>query len=455
MRPSPQITLVLAIAALAAPAHADTWHVPSECPTVQAGVDSAAAGDTVLVASDTYYEHDITMKSGVYLTSETGQADCVTIDAQQLGRVIYCLDVDAAASIVGFTITGGLATGAATQDSAAGGVYCESSSPTLSNCALSGNHATGYGGGLACLWDADVTLADCTFSGNTAAKGGGGMLSYSSSTTLTDCGFSDNAAWQIGGMYLSFSNSTLTGCTFSGNTATGEKGEVGGLAVTEESSATLTSCLFYGNTAGDDSGGIGAGYSSSLTLVDCAFSGNVAYKGGGGMKLEGGCSATLTNCTFSGNTGDDSGGGLLCIEGSSAELTNCTFAGNAAEEGGGIDCPDASVTLARCIIAFSGSGEGVRCNDPDDVTLSCCDVYGNAGGDWVGHIAGQDLIRDNFSDDPLFCGEDNPDEPFTLHSDSPCASDNNPACGLVGAWGVGCETPVEETSWGSMKAMYR
>jgi hypothetical protein len=64
-------------------------------------------------------------------------------------------------------------------------------------------------------------------------------------------------------------------------------------------------------------------------------------------------------------------------------------------------------------------------------------------------------VNDNFSENPLLCGDDNPTEPLTLHSDSPCAEANNPTCGLVGAWDVGCDTPVEAKSWGGIKAMFR
>ena len=70
--------------------------------------------------------------------------------------------------------------------------------------------------------------------------------------------------------------------------------------------------------------------------------------------------------------------------------------------------------------------------------LSCCDVYGNEGGDWTGLIAGQLGLYGNISLDPLICNASQQD--FHLQEGSPCApaSPPHPQCGLVGAWEVGC-----------------
>jgi len=73
------------VVALTLPADAVIIHVPADQPTIRAGIDDDAYGDTVLVACGIYNEHSIVMKSGVCLRSATGQADCVTI-GEQAGR---------------------------------------------------------------------------------------------------------------------------------------------------------------------------------------------------------------------------------------------------------------------------------------------------------------------------------------------------------------------------------
>ena len=71
----------------------------------------------------------------------------------------------------------------------------------------------------------------------------------------------------------------------------------------------------------------------------------------------------------------------------------------------------------------------------DSFLLSCCDLYGNTGGDWTGCVAGQYGQNRNISADPLFCAL--PTD-LTLESTSPCAPGNSGGCFQIGAWPVGC-----------------
>jgi hypothetical protein len=112
-----------------------------------------------------------------------------------------------------------------------------------------------------------------------------------------------------------------------------------------------------------------------------------------------------------------------------------------------------SLTLENTIIAFSTTGLGIYCSDAGSIPLlTCCDLYGNAGGDWVGCIAGQAAINGNFSSDPFFCAAESGD--VRLSCTSPCV--NRYGCGQIGALGVGCgPTSVEYTTWGRIKSMFR
>jgi hypothetical protein len=66
--------------------------------------------------------------------------------------------------------------------------------------------------------------------------------------------------------------------------------------------------------------------------------------------------------------------------------------------------------------------------------LTCNDVW-DCDTLWVG-VADPTGTDGNISADPLFCSA--PGEIYTLHADSPCAEENNPGCGQIGAYPVGC-----------------
>jgi predicted outer membrane repeat protein len=254
------------------------------------------------------------------------------------------------------------------------------------------------------------------------------------------------------------SSLTIRDCTFLGNQAN----IGGGIYCWQCFSPTLVNCTFMGNQADLYGGGMYLNYSPA-TLTDCLFSGNEAAAGTGGGIHCYHCSPSVTGCTFLGNQTEDYGGGMYLNYYSSPTLQQCTFSGNAAQHGGGIFCwSNCTPVLTDCILAFSTQGAAVdRHTDSDLPTLVCCDVYGNADGDWTGFIADQYGVDGNFSLDPLFCDAEGGD--VALCDDSPCLPSNHPpgaeTCGLIGAWDAGCgpcsPVAVEGASWGVIKATYR
>jgi hypothetical protein len=280
-------------------------HVPADQPTIQAGIDAACVGDEVIVSCGTYYEYSIVMKSGVHLRSETGEAECVTIDAQWAGRVFYCDDIDSNSSIMGFTIKHGRASGIilnqqgggiycrdshlevtncifkenmAQGGSAAvgGGAYCLYSSPTFENCEFIGNQANGQGGGVISTNYSSPSFFNCQFRGNQSDDNGGGMCCSGDtpgaySPTLTGCTFEGNQGLRGSGLYCySDGSPTLVNCTFSGNQATGHNGS-GTITCTYNSYPTLTNCII---AYGDNGEAIDCSYASEPTLICCDIFGN-------------------------------------------------------------------------------------------------------------------------------------------------------------------------------------
>jgi hypothetical protein len=109
MRLSHGILFALALALLpllAVPGTSATWHVPSQCPTIHAGLDSASAGDTVLVGPGTYPKSDnaetyIHPGSGITLASEDGPEATII---EMCGSVAIFMDHCEGTVVSGFTL---------------------------------------------------------------------------------------------------------------------------------------------------------------------------------------------------------------------------------------------------------------------------------------------------------------------------------------------------------------
>jgi hypothetical protein len=411
-----------------------TVRVPQDQPTIQAGLAAASSGDTVLVAYGRYTEHDIVVTPGVCLRSETGLPDCVTIDAQGFGRVLQCVDASSTTSIVGLTLSGGRVA------TAGGGLLLSRAPITVSECIFRGNHAEE---GAGCFVSGgNATFDRCQFVENMVDVpgpggyfAGGGIYCYGCSPAFNECEFLRNSG-DLSGIESFWGG----GVFLYGSTA----------------SPTFTRCLLADNDVGGGlGGGIDADAGATPAMADCVFRGN--HGGRGGALFLGTQWASITGTVFDANTAVMGGGVYFGWGGGSGFLSHCTLIANGAQEGGGI-CVDATAgtpTVERTIIAFGTQGEALLCKASSAATVTCSDINGNAGGDWVGCIADQAGQGGNFSADPLFCDRQNGD--FHLCADSPCVSGG--VCDVIGALGQGCgpcaPTLVTPTTWGAIKAKYR
>jgi hypothetical protein len=221
-----------------------------------------------------------------------------------------------------------------------------------------------------------------------------------------------------------------------GVTATGGGGvALGGGLLCERATPTVIDCVFEGNAA-TSGGGVACAEGSVATFVGCRISGNSSTDGGG-VYCTGGSSASFSYCTFDANVATGVGGAVRCDSLSSPVFVNCTMAANEAPltGGSGLSAGDGTApTLDHSIVALGVIGEAVACDGTGTATFTCSDLFGNAGGDWVGCVSGQGTVDGNFSLDPDFCAAGSGD--YHITAVSPCA--DAPGCGLVGALAAGC-----------------
>ncbi len=171
--------LLVSSLAIASSASARTWYINAagsgDAPTIQAGIDSASAGDTVWVSTGTYYEHDIQMKSGVFMRASSSNPENCVIDAQGQGRVMIFDGVDDTAKVQYMTFKGGHASGSGS-DGCGGGVFLTNgSAPMIRLCNYIQNIADNLGGAICCEDSSAPEFQNGVVRENQAAAGGGGI----------------------------------------------------------------------------------------------------------------------------------------------------------------------------------------------------------------------------------------------------------------------------------------
>jgi hypothetical protein len=331
---------------------------------IQDAVDAAVDGDQILVTNGIYetggqvvygsLTNRVAITKAVTVQSVNGSAVTIIQGNPVIGdNAVRCVYLTNNATLSGFTLTqGATTTGDSFQQNSGGGVLCESTNATVTNCIISGNFAVGGGGGVYlgtvdnCILSSNTVtynwnwyggsgggarssiLNNCLLFGNSAGYAGGGA----DTATLNHCTLGKNSSeWTGGGA----ENCTLNDCSLTGNSA----GNNGGGA----DSSTLNHCVLTGNSA------IGGGGAKVSTLNNCILTGNSAADGGGGGANE----STLNNCALTANSTSGYGGGANYY----STLNNCTLTGNAsAQAGGGADLS----TLNNCIVYYNAAPDGLN-----------------------------------------------------------------------------------------------
>jgi hypothetical protein len=428
------LTVALVSVALAAPAPATVLRVPSGYPTIQAGLDASAAGDTVLVAPGTYSAWEVRpivglrtacafLVDGVVLKSEGGAA-VTTIDMQGNG-------VDQPSVVFGYLMTSG-------------------------TTVFEGFTVTGVPAGRDGMFVVDsekVTVRDCVFRDMVGSSGA--LTAKDSDVEVTNCAFQDLGGSFAAGLSVTNADFLVDGCTF---TNCFERG-IGALVGDGSSrSGAVMNSTFIGNS--EDSGGGGAvsigNYLLGVTISGCYFEGNVTVAGGGAVGVGGGTPGpwTIQDCVFLNNvaTGGGSIGGGVST-GGSGTLSGCTFVGNQSGSAlGGSTAAFQAGTVQFLNNVASGSLGGAAVREVSGANvIPGCNVYWNNAG---GNVTGFTMASTSREVDPLFC--DGPNGDFTVQDSSTCLPANSLGCGLIGAFGQGCGTvSIQQGSWGSIKGGYR
>ncbi len=384
--------------------------------TIQEAIDAVLDGDTAVLADGVFTgegNRDIDyLGKAITVRSQSGDPFTCIIDCEGSAahphRGFFFHTQESQESVLqAVTVRNGYAANFSVSDRGGGAVRCYDASPLIKDCCFAANTSPQYGGGVSAAMMSRVAIVGCVFSENTAAKrGGGAFFDLSCNPTLEECSFVGNAAIEGGGICMHALHGTLVDCTFAENSA--EKG--GGFLCYDGSSPTITSCVFSGNSAHD-------GGAMFITFWE-------TYP-------------ILTGCILAGNEATHCGGAIYIMNEAAPILSGCTLHGNAAPQGCGMYlyylCDP---TIENTILAFGEGGEAVACELYSNPAFACSDIYGNEGGDWVGCIADQGSIHENFSADPCFCDPQGGD--FQLGEASPC---DHPVCGIVGALPVGCQIP--------------
>jgi CSLREA domain-containing protein len=258
----------------------------TEC-TLREAIAAAASGDQIVFGSG--LQGDISLAGEMEITDKaltiTGGGR-IALDAHRASSVLVLASTAGnpkpVVSLAGLTVKNA--------GPSLAGIRVDDADLTLNDVSVLNN----AGGGLR-AFDAALTIRNSFFSTNTGNNGGAIYVAATSSLTLVNSTLEGNHALDDGGAIFSAGTIVVTGSTISGNFAS----EFGaGLFSDAGASATVVRSTISGNNAFGGGGILNWGI---LELRSSTITRNIAFDGAG-LAVGGTASATVANSIIAGNT---------------------------------------------------------------------------------------------------------------------------------------------------------
>lgn len=424
------ISLLLAIPCTAATIIVN-WDGSGDYLTIQEGIDAAGPNDTVIVEPGWYWgegnrDLDFGGKAITVRSTDPNDPDIVyntVIYGEDAARGFIFDSGEGPNSVVdGLSIVFGQADNGAA-------IYCNGSSPTISNCWIWENHASGNGGGIY-LNNSNACISHCQIHDNAAGSGGGAIYCTQSNPIILCCDIWANEADFTGAIYCRKNSSNVQ----------------------------IDRCMIYYNSATVGfSGGVFCSYNSNATISNSIISHNSSAGEAGGPI----------------SWGSDGGGGVSCVEDSTATITNCTIVANSVElgVGGGVYSRGrgAGINISNSIIWGNEAPNGpqLAVGSFSGLSVSYSDIEGGQSEVSVfNRTSTLNWGLGNIDADPCFVDEDYYDYHLKSQADgydvtSLCIDAGNPGCTLgnepndannvrinMGAYGGTAEASKTPADWG-------